>query len=123
MRFSDTIRPLALATLAGIAILAGPYLPGAGRAFLFLMLYLVTFAYGTVLVLVVPILAVWPPLRRPGYFVAAIWGATSSVCAFVIVFWRLTDARQTALTSMPGAVSGLLYAWLVRRSPTKSRQN
>ena len=77
--FTETIPPLALAPLAGLAMLACGSLPQTGLAnVLIVALYMAPFCYGAAAVFVLPIFAIWPPLRRPSYPVAAIWGILSA---------------------------------------------
>ena len=72
--FTETIPPLALAPLAGLAVLACGSLPQTGLAnVLIVALYMAPFCYGAAALFVLPILAIWSPLRRPSYPVAAIW--------------------------------------------------
>src|ERR1700676_4186001 len=75
LRFTETTPPLALAPLAGLAVLACGSLPQTGLAnVLIVALYMAPFCYGAAALFVLPVLARWPPLRRPSYPVAAILG-------------------------------------------------
>jgi hypothetical protein len=123
--FTETIPPLALAPLAGLAVLACGSLPQTGLAnVLIVALYMAPFCYGAAALFVLPILAIWPPLRRPSYPVAAIWGILSAWCAAMLVMWGQFDEviRWVPLLGFgaAGAASGLLYAYVV---PQRPREN
>ena len=126
LRFTETIPPLALAPLAGLAVLACALLPRTGPAdVLIVALYMAPFCYGAAALFVLPIFAIWPPLRRPSYPVAAIWGILSAWCADVLVMWGqfYESVRWEPLLAFgaAGAASGLLYTYVVRQRATKDR--
>jgi hypothetical protein len=62
--FSQTIKPLALAPIAGLVMLAGFMLRNSGMHALtlapFLALRIAPFCYGAAALFVVPILVIWP---------------------------------------------------------------
>ena len=122
--FTRALGALAVAPLAGTAILAAPAL-SAGPAFLFALLFVAPFAYGAA-VFVLPVLVVWPAARRPNYPIAVAWGTIVAYAALVILTSReagglrahasVLDAAATIIwTAVPGGLSGMFYAWLVRR--------
>jgi hypothetical protein len=131
--FSQTLKPLALGTLAGVAVLTGLLMmENLGRhdfpqAFViapFLALRIAPFCYGGAVLFVVPILAVWPAMRRPTYAVAAIWGVLAARAALALLTWvsgqRIRVEWWAELQAVwpfaaAGAASGLLYAYIVRR--------
>jgi hypothetical protein len=124
--FTETIPPLALAPVAGLAVLVCGSLPRTGLAnVLMVALYMAPFCYGAAALFVLPIFAIWPPLRRPSYPVAAIWGILSAWCADVLVMWGqfYESVRWEPLLGFgaAGAASGLLYTYVVRQRATKER--
>ena len=126
LRFTETIPPLALAPLAGLAVLACASLARTGPAdVLIVALYMAPFCYGAAALFVLPVLAIWPPLRRPSYPVAALWGTLSARCAGTLVMWGqfYELARWEPLLGFgaAGAASGLLYGYVVRQRSTKER--
>jgi hypothetical protein len=120
--FTETIPPLALAPLAGLAVLAcGSSLSTGLANVLIIAVYAAPFCYGAAALFVLPILAVWPSLRRPSYPVAAIWGILSAWCAAMLVMWgQFAEViRWVPLLGFgaAGAASGLLYACVVPQRP------
>jgi hypothetical protein len=125
--FSQTIKPLALAPIAGLVILTGFTLRNSGMHGLtlapFLALRIAPFCYGAAVLFVVPILAIWPAMRMPTYSVAAIWGIFSGGAAILLLMWVLRQSArinwETVWAMVPfsaaRAVSGLFYAYLMRR--------
>src|SRR6202035_3569192 len=90
--FTETIPPLALAPLAGLGVLACGSFPQTGLAnVLNAAVYMAPFCYRAASLFVLPILAILPPLRRPSYPVAAIWGILSAWCADMLVMWGQFD--------------------------------
>jgi hypothetical protein len=83
------------------------------------------FCYGAAALFVLPILAIWPALRRPSYPVAAIWGTLSAWCTGTLVMWgqfyELVRWEPLLGFGAAGAASGLLYAYVVRQRSTKER--
>jgi hypothetical protein len=64
LRFTETIPPLALAPLAGLAVLACASLPRTGPDdVLIVTLYMAPFCYGAAALFVLLILAIWPAVR------------------------------------------------------------
>ena len=120
----QSIRSLIVAPLAGLAILSAPYITRAGGAFPFLLLYLAPFAYGAAVVFVLPIVVAWPRSRGPSYPIAVVWGALSSYLAAVLIF-PSGALRLAVLTgfAVPGAISGVVYSWLVRLLSTTEDPN
>jgi hypothetical protein len=120
---SQTIKPLALAPIAGLVILTGFMLRNSGMHALtlapFLALRIAPFCYGAAVLFVVPILAIWPAMRMPTYSVAAIWGIFSASAAILLFTWVLRESARINWEVVPfsaaGAVSGLFYAYLMRR--------
>ena len=98
-------------------------LPQAGPYVLIVALYMAPFCYGAAALFVLPIFAIWPPLRRPSYPVAAIWGMLSAWCADMLVMWgqfyELVRWEPLLGFGAAGAASGLLYAYVVRQRSTK----
>jgi hypothetical protein len=123
--FTRALGALAVAPLAGTAILAAPALM-AGPAFLFALLYVAPFAYGAAAVFVLPVLIVWPAARRLSYPIAVVWGTFVAYAALLFlaslqvgglsVHASVLDAAAAIIwTAVPGGLSGMLYVWLVRR--------
>ena len=137
IELSRAMAALALAAFAGIIFMTVEVLPGDPRLFFSLLLLTAPFAYGTAAAFVLPILAVWPASRRPPYPVAATWGAAAGGGMLVVigVLGVSLGASQDPLGDLlllnpyalvwtqlvPGAVSGVVYAWFVRRGPTTQR--
>jgi hypothetical protein len=121
--FSQTIKPLALGPLAGVAVLTGLMLRNSGPHALtlapLLALRIAPFCYGAAALFVVPILAIWPAMRRPTYSVAVIWGVLSALAALALLTRVLGQSIRVNWEALPfggaGAASGLLYAYVVRR--------
>jgi hypothetical protein len=90
--FTDTIGPLALAPLAGVAVLTYTTLRDAAGNWMiapYLALRIAPFCYGFTVLLVLPILAIRPALRRPSYLIGAIWGILSAWTAVVLFAWAV----------------------------------
>jgi hypothetical protein len=116
---------LALAALVGLAAMSGFYLPRAGRAFPYLVRFIAPFPFATAAVFVLPVFVLWPSARRPGYVIAAVWGALAELVALSVIYWRLPSIGQltslgTLLWLIPGALSGFFYCWLVDRWQRRS---
>jgi hypothetical protein len=117
---------LAVAPWPGIALLTVTFLSaGSVQAVPWLaVLMIAPYAYATAAVLVLPVLLVWPATRRPGYVLAAIWGACAAwtpPLAFAAQQHALAEVWSGGLVAplvfgAAGALSGLTYAWLVRRA-------
>jgi hypothetical protein len=85
------------------------------------------FCYGAAALFVLPILVVWPVMRRPSYVVAAIWGVLSAWAAgAVLIVGGHESLRQIVhwetllLFGAAGTASGLLYAVVVRYSTIRT---
>ena len=124
--FTRALGALAVTPLVGSVILAITFLPRVGSAFSIMVLYIAPFAYATAAAFVLPILMVWPPSRRPSYVLAAVWGALAACGAWFVLAsqqaggFEMSMPRPVAIGliwsgAMPGVVSGMFYAWLVRR--------
>jgi hypothetical protein len=74
-------------------------------------------------IFVIPVLALAPRLRRPPFWIAAIWGAGVAWASSTVFFGRLhlasTSIQGLAGLAAAGSVSGILYAFLVRRAKTQ----
>lgn len=109
MPLRDTVRPLLLAPLAAVLVLAGFGLaPGhglAGLAFLAAMVW--GYSLAAAVVLVLPLFILAPSLRRPAVWVAVPWGAVAAGLFGAVVTG--TSHLIVPLT-IAGAASGLLYA-------------
>jgi hypothetical protein len=88
--------------------------------------YTVPFAYATAVVFVLSVFALWPASRLPNPLIAALWGGASSYAATVLIFGShnrdLLDAA-ILFSAAPGALSGLVYTWLVRSKTRKDEQS
>lgn len=121
LSFSQTLRPLAFAPLAGLAVLTCFELPRAGYNVPFLAARMAPLCYGAAALFVLPVLVVWPSARRPNYFAAAIWGAVAAWIFMTAIFAPVRGLfevlRWPVLSGFgaAGAVSGLLYSRLVQR--------
>ena len=121
--FSQTIKPLALGPLAGVAVLTCLMLLNSGPHALTLVpllaLRIAPFCYGAAALFVVPILAIWPSMRRPTYSVAVIWGVLSALAALALLTRVLGQSIRVNWEALPfgaaGAASGLLYAYAMGR--------
>jgi len=114
---AQTIRPLALAVLPGVLVIALPTLASGitPPPSVSLLWFIAPFAYATAAVFVLPVFALWPASRLPSFPIAALWGGASSYAAMLLVFGTrgrtLLDAALL-FAAAPGAVSGLVYVWL-----------
>ena len=69
---------------------------------------------------VAPVLLMFPRLRRPSVWIAAIWGALLAWIVFFVMFgqsgvsWRSPSPALVALGAM-GMASGAVYAVVARR--------
>ena len=120
LNFAQTIRPLALAVLPGVLVIALPMLASGitPPPSLLLLWFIAPLAYAAAAVFVLPLFAVWPASRLPSFPIAALWGGVSSYAAMLLVFGTrgrtLLDAALL-FAAAPGALSGLAYAWLAAR--------
>jgi len=85
-----------------------------------LLWYIAPLSYGAAAVFVMPVFAVWSASRVPSPGIGAVWGAAASCIAFVLLGVAGAgsprhDLHFLMLAGAPGAASGLLYVWLVRR--------
>ena len=74
------------------------------------------------LILVLPVLAIWPITRLPGYVLAVAWGTVTAWIAAALTFQTIHGlARGEVLLGfgLPGATAGLLYSYLIRRAPSR----
>jgi hypothetical protein len=119
VRLTAAIGALALAALVGLAAISAFYLPRAGRAFPYLVRFIAPFPFATAAVFVLPVFVLWPAARRPGYVIAAMWGALAELVALSVIYWRLPSVEQLTsgglLWLVPGVLSGLFYSWFVAR--------
>jgi hypothetical protein len=108
-----------------------PKLPAADMFLLvpFIALRIAPFCFGAAAVFVLPGLLMWPRLRKPSYLVGGVWGfcatwATIVAVAAILDRESISKVRlpqslppigPSALFGFPGAVSGVLYSWLVRK--------
>ena len=77
--------------------------------------YVALFCFVAASVLVLPVMALWPHLRQPGYPIAAMWGAVSASVAAALVDYRGYVRWYPMLAfGVTGLASGLLYARLAR---------
>jgi hypothetical protein len=120
LTFGETIPWLALAPLPAVAVLVGVTLPNAGLGAVFLVPYIVSFCYFAVIVLVVPIMAVWASLRRPQYLVAGIWGILCAWSAAASLVGVREFVRWVSMLGfgVAGCACGVFYAYLARRRAT-----
>jgi len=128
--FRDTIRPLAIAPVAALTVLGGyMVLVQHVGPYLFIMLLIAApFVYAAEILFVMPLLWLWPALRRPSFTVAAAWGALAA-WGFILALqttaffpprfstlpstWR--QWQDFGLFCPPGVASGLLFAYLTRK--------
>jgi hypothetical protein len=120
--FADTIRPLAIAPLAGLAVLGFDLVLTIGLQPIVAvaLLLMIPPIYTTVAVFVLPLLWLVPQLRRPHIVVAALWGGAAAwMSSFVVVAdpqdwlrWRTIFGFGCA-----GAASGVLYRYLMPLRP------
>jgi len=143
-----TLLPLALAPLAGLAVLlvsvavreslhphARALIPGPTVLELAVLIAWRTapFCYAPALLLALPLLVFAPSLRRPTYTAATLCGILIAWTSFVILQWTIDTNRDHAFLdalrgivqvralfffSVVGGATGLLYAVLVRRRTT-----
>jgi hypothetical protein len=123
LTFVGTIPWLALAPLPAVAVLVGLTLPNAGLSALFLVPYIFLPCYFAVVVFVVPIMAVWAPLRRPQYLVAGIWGTLCAWSAVASLFGVREFVRWEVMLGygVAGCACGVFYAYLARRGATAKK--
>ena len=128
--FRDTIRPLVIAPAAALTVL-GAYMVLVKHVgpYLFIMLLIAApFAYAAEILFVMPLLWLWPAMRRPSFAVGAVWGALAA-WGFLLMLettarfpprfstlpstWR--QRQDFGLFCLPGVASGLLFAYLTRK--------
>jgi hypothetical protein len=120
LTFGGAIGRLAPAPLAGALLLAGwmqlPLGPGALLVDVILASYVTVFCCAAAVVFVLPIMAVWPPARRPGYIVAAVWGTLAAWCSAAIITGLRELVRWEPMLGfgVAGCACGLFYARLAR---------
>jgi uncharacterized membrane protein YraQ (UPF0718 family) len=120
LTLGGAIARLAPAPLVGALLLAGwirpPRRPGLLLVDVILVSYVTVFCAAATLVFVIPIMAAWPPARRPGYVVAAVWGTLSAWCSVAIItgFRELVRWEPMLGFGLVGCVCGLFYARLAR---------
>ena len=88
----------------------------------YLALRIAPFCYASAVLLVLPILAIRPSLRRPSYVIGVIWGVLSAWTAVVLFAWAIGQGFPKTIPSQgwlnfgaAGAASGLLYTFVVRQ--------
>jgi hypothetical protein len=110
---------LVIASLAGAVVISLDTLRlGPPGAWLFILIpYIALFCSITAAVLVLPLMAVWPHLRQPGYLRAAFWGAASSLTAATVIYYRnyWVSWYSVMFIGAVGVASGLVYAHLARK--------
>jgi hypothetical protein len=120
LTLGGAIGRLAPAPLVGGLLLAGwiqpPRQPGLLLVDIILVSYVTVFCCAATVVFVIPIMAVWPPARRPGYVVAAIWGTLSAWSSAAIITGLRELVRWEPMLGfgMAGCACGLFYARLTR---------
>jgi hypothetical protein len=122
IRVADTMKPLSLSTVAGAGVLTGLWMIQAGWKVVLAAPLVLVVAGLAALILVLPVLAMWPITRQPGYFLAAAWGTVTAWMAAALTFQTIYGlARGEVLLGfgLPGATAGLLYSYLVRREPSR----
>jgi hypothetical protein len=124
--FSQTLRALALAPLAGVLVITSMSLRVAGSHALsiapFLAIRVAPLCYVAEALFVVPVIAFWPSARRPSYIGAAAWGFLVAWAMTALFAWSIDRSFRTTdiglegliMLSTAGMASGLLYARLVR---------
>ena len=126
MKFRDTVRPLLLAPLAGVGFIVFMELTRLRTNALIMGLVSAPFCYAAELLFVVPVMWLWPASRRPGFLTAAIWGALTALAASAFVMPSLRELGRPVVFfgfGFAGALSGLLYAQLVRHSSRMKHSN
>ena len=125
MPLYQTIKPLFVASVAAVAVLAASW--GAQQGFptnvwavgiVVLWMWVLTLAACVLFVL--PVLAIAPRLRRPSIWLAAGWGALTGSASAGLIFGRPYNPQALVLFAASGAVAGVCYALLVRRKPLRS---
>jgi len=120
LTFGGAIARLAPAPLVGALLLAGWIQPPRGPGLLLvdviLVSYVTVFCAAATVVFVIPIMAVWPAARRPGYVVAAVWGTLSAWCSASIITGLRELVRLEPMLGFgaAGCACGLFYARLAR---------
>ena len=119
--------PLTVAPLAAAVILTlGAFLNVPVAVVPWLALRVAPFCYATEFMFVLPVMLVWHPARRPGFVVAALWGAVAATCSLwslELLYLRNTTPFRSGMDSVAqmsafwiaGALGGVSYVWLVRR--------
>jgi hypothetical protein len=80
---------LAQASMAGALVISLETLPRNGAFGVAVLIpYVALFCFVAAGVLVLPVMAVWPHLRQPGYPLAALWGTVTASVAAAIVDYR-----------------------------------
>ena len=76
--FRETLRPLAIAPLVGLAVLMISVASQSGARILFYALFVAPFCYAAATVFVLPIFWFVPRARQPSLVVGAIWGGLAA---------------------------------------------
>ena len=125
MSLFQTFKPLLVASVAAVAVLAASW--GAQQGFptnvwaagiVVVWMWVLILAGGVFFVL--PVLAILPRLRRPSIWLAAGWGALTMSAFVSLIFgrpYKLYGPEALILFAAAGAVAGVCYALLVRRQP------
>ena len=131
LRLNDALPSLAVAPLAGVAVLTFLMLLAAANTRLqprlgtlspadqpstvllvpYLALWIAPFCYGATVLFALPVLIMWPASRRPTYPVAVAWGTVAAWAAFAVVSWgdNLRPTVGQILTEMLNMAGLALY--------------
>ena len=122
---TETIGPLLFSVVPGSGVISVASVVHNGSKGLLLIPYVAFFGCVTAVLLVLPVFALLPRMRRPTYPLAAIWGvAVAWIAASVILFGNysragfLSEVLQWGFLlgyGLAGATSGLLYSYAARR--------
>jgi hypothetical protein len=120
LRLLDTVVPLLLAPL-GAVVVAGIGVAVRDPTSILLIFFVYAFALAAGVVCVLPILVLVPPLRRPPFWLAAVWGVAAA-WVFTLLLTRgdlslLPGAGGLAELVLAGAASGIVYAAAARQRP------
>jgi hypothetical protein len=120
MKFTDALRGLIIAPIGSVivalmfTVFAQHIQPSVGFLIVLAMVWVFSLAAGILFVL--PFFVFLPQSRNPPSWVAALWGAATAVAAALLLFRTQFSTFGKAGFIIQGALSGLIYVAVVRRT-------
>lgn len=114
--FTRTVAPLGLSALLGATVLTTSYF-GQNELYGVMFFTPIVFCYCcvAVVVLVLPVFAIWPRMRQPSLPLATVWGVVVACLAASALVPKITSPVVLIGYGSAGALSGLLYSYLAQR--------